>query len=847
MQINLLIFSLCLGVLVVLTAGIAYRAFLDWQKPGAKTFGFLMLAMMIWSAFYLLEITLPSLSSKIIARKFLYLGMGIAPPLWLGFALRYTGINQWWIQRGRIFMLTLPGLIAFLLGLTNELHGIIWKSLEMPVNSVFGPLQIIFHPGFWLFTIIAYAFIGCGFLVYIITYFHSPKLFRAQTGTMLLGALITLAVNLMFTNGAISGNIDPTPLSFALSAPLFAISYFRFGLFNLFPIAAPVIMENLRDAIIVTDTQDRITDLNTAAKQWLEIKEDATGMQIFDVLPNPDLFRRLWRNSNGTSKFKLMKNGLPAWYETSIIDLHQENRGSLGRVVVIHNITQEHTLLEAEFRRSAQLGLLEEVGRQIASSLDEKEILQRSIDAVVNRFGYAEAAISIYAGDEMMEVTAIAGTQDFGYSPGFRQKIGKGIIGHTALIRKTYIAKNVAEDPYYFSNDKHYGSAICIPFFNDKELFGVLYVESLDADAINNDDIITLETLVNHISSSLQRAALYSKAQEHLRVMSTVQSVSRVVASSLDLETIFETVVHELKNSFGYTHVSIYLLKDDHLHLGAQVGYPEEMVIHKIHISQGVSGRTIKTKTVQFIQDTSKEPAFLRADHDLRSEICAPLLKENIVLGMINVEGDANRMLTQDDVELLTTLSGPIALAVDNARLHAQVKAMAMTDAVSGLSNRHAFEEYLTAEVERSTRLGLLFSLIIFDIDSFKKYNDKWGHPAGDLRLKAISNLIHTSLRKYDIAARYGGDEFAIILPNTNKNGALEFAKRLQSAARTSAAEAENKVIPGYTLSIGVATFPKDGDTLATLLLAADHAELTAKRLGKNQIFVAGNNNNEQN
>lgn len=103
---------------------------------------------------------------------------------------------------------------------------------------------------------------------------------------------------------------------------------------------------------------------------------------------------------------------------------------------------------------------------------------------------------------------------------------------------------------------------------------------------------------------------------------------------------------------------------------------------------------------------------------------------------------------------------------------------------------------------------------------------------------------IHNSLRKiHDIAARYGGDEFAIILPNTNKNGALEFAKRLQSAARKSVAEAENKVIPGYTLSIGVATFPEDGDTLANLLLAADHAELTAKRLGKNQIFVASNNN----
>ena len=491
---------------------------------------------------------------------------------------------------------------------------------------------------------------------------------------------------------------------------------------------------------------------------------------------------------------------------------------------------------------------MEEVGRQIADSFDPKQILQSSIDAVVNRFGYAEAAISLPTDNNMMEVAVIAGTQDFGYRPGFRQGMGKGIIGHTAAIRKTYISQHVATDPYYFSNDEHYGSAICIPILNEQELLGALYAESIEADAFKEEDVTTLETLVNQISASLQRASLYSRAQDHLRIMSTVQTVSRVINSSLDLETIFTSVVRELKKAFGYTHVSIYLLKDDYLHLGAQVGYPKEMVIHKIHTSQGVTGRTIKTKTVQFIRDTSREPSFLRADNNINSEICIPLLKDNIVLGTLNVEGDAVRVLTNDDVELLTTLASPIALAVDNARLHAQVKAMALTDAVSGLSNRYALEQALTAEVERSRRLNTPLSLIIFDIDSFKTYNDKWGHPAGDIRLKATAKMIRNILRRYDVAARYGGDEFAIILPNTSEAGALEFAKRLQSAARASTAETpiENKGVAGHTLSIGVATFPQDGNSLESLMLAADHAELTSKRLGKNQISLASNLNKNE-
>ena len=611
---------------------------------------------------------------------------------------------------------------------------------------------------------------------------------------------------------------------------------------------ASFVLENLRDAVIVVDAANRITNINNTAKRWFNGRENVTGLSVFELLPESRLFKNKWDIPNEIIKFQILKDGQTVWYEASITPLAEDEKEPSGRVVVVHDITQEKSLLEKEIRRSAQLGLLEEVGRQIADSFDPKQILQSSIDAVVNRFGYAEAAISLPTDNNMMEVAVIAGTQDFGYRPGFRQGMGKGIIGHTAAIRKTYISQHVATDPYYFSNDEHYGSAICIPILNEQELLGALYAESIEADAFKEEDVTTLETLVNQISASLQRASLYSRAQDHLRIMSTVQTVSRVINSSLDLETIFTSVVRELKEAFGYTHVSIYLLKDDYLHLGAQVGYPKEMVIHKIHTSQGVTGRTIKTKTVQFIRDTSREPSFLRADNNINSEICIPLLKDNIVLGTLNVEGDAVRVLTNDDVELLTTLASPIALAVDNARLHAQVKAMALTDAVSGLSNRYALEQALTAEVERSRRLNTPLSLIIFDIDSFKTYNDKWGHPAGDIRLKATAKMIRNILRRYDVAARYGGDEFAIILPNTSEAGALEFAKRLQSAARASTAETpiENKGVAGHTLSIGVATFPQDGNSLESLMLAADHAELTSKRLGKNQISLASNLNKNE-
>lgn len=499
----------------------------------------------------------------------------------------------------------------------------------------------------------------------------------------------------------------------------------------------------------------------------------------------------------------------------------------------------EQALLKAEQRRSQQLSLLEETGRIIADSFDEKEILQRAIDAIIHRFGYSIAAISKLVEGDMLEVTVIAGTEDFGYTPGYKQKIGDGIIGHAAETQKTYVTDNVSKDPYYFSSSEHFGSAICTPLFKGGKLFGLLYIESEKPNEFDELDIKTLETLATHISASLHRAALYAETQENLRVLSIIQNISRTIASSLEKEKIANQIVTELKEAFGYTHISIYMLEEDYLQLAAEIGYPKEMVIEKIHISQGVSGRAIRTKTVQFIEDTNQEDHFLRADNAITSEICVPLLKEDMVLGTLNIEADNTHKLTQSDVNLLTAIASPLAIAIDNARLHEQIKKMATTDAVTGLSNRHVFEQVLAAEVERAQRLGMNVSLIIFDIDSFKEFNDSYGHPAGDARLKGMAEIIKSNLRKYDIAARYGGDEFAIILSNSNEQNAFAFATRLHEASQIIALHADEENIPGYTLSIGVATFPQDATTHTDLLLAADHAALRAKHLGKNRIQLA--------
>ncbi|MBK6792198.1 MAG: diguanylate cyclase [Anaerolineales bacterium] len=842
METSLSVYLGSLAFLVIILAGIGIRALINWKKPGARTLGLLMTVMAIWVAFYLLEILLPSLPAKILARKILYLGMTLSPPFWLGFAMRYTGISASLTKRGRAFLFAIPGGVTFLLGLTNEYHHLIWRSLSASEESP-APLTLEYGPIFWLYAVFAYTFILIGIILYLIAYFKNGKVFQVKAGVALAGVILTGIINILFLLFGENFKLDPTPLSFALSAPLIAWGFFRFGVTSLFPLAASLVVENLNDAIVVTNRNEEITDINQAAARLLNIAIVQEHTLALAILPEADRIRELWNTPEKKITLTVTHDQNAKWYEVHMVPITSTDKTLVGHAIVFHDITNEQILLKAEKRRSQQLSLLEEAGRRIADSFDEKEILQRTVKVIIEKFQYPEAAISVLTKDNMLEVVAIAGAGHPGYEPGFRQPLGEGIIGRTAEIQKTYISNNVGLDPFYYSVFEYYGSAICIPIMKQEKLFGVLYVESTETNAFDELDVKTLEALANQASASLQRASLYLQTQNNLLTLATIQDVSRLIVSSLDLETISQTVVKSLKEAFGYTHVSIYILEEEYLRLSAQVGYPEEMIIYKIHVSQGVIGKTFRTRTIQFIEDTTKEKTFLKADHVITSEICVPLIKDEKVLGILNVESGKSNQLTQADVGLLTTIAGPIAVSIDNARLHSELKRMATTDAVTGLSNRHVFERALQAEVERAKQNQIEFSLIVFDADSFKQYNDTWGHPAGDVRLRAIADVIKSNLRKYDVAARYGGDEFAIILTNCNQHNAMLFAERLRRGTQAGAPHPpiNGEGIPGFTISMGIATYPQDAILPADLLLAADNAAMWAKQEGRNRIKFANN------
>jgi diguanylate cyclase (GGDEF)-like protein len=231
----------------------------------------------------------------------------------------------------------------------------------------------------------------------------------------------------------------------------------------------------------------------------------------------------------------------------------------------------------------------------------------------------------------------------------------------------------------------------------------------------------------------------------------------------------------------------------------------------------------------------ARQPRWAAAPRPL---VAVPIVREQNLLGVVTVVDPEEGTFGQDDVETLAGLAVQAGVAIENARLHRAVEQQAVTDELTGLANRRQFYDVLGREFERAHRFGTPLSLILLDIDDFKRINDThpMKHLAGDAVLGAVAAAIAGHIRDIDLAARYGGEEFAVLLPQTDREGAVNLAERLRVAI------AEQQVSFGegdrisVTASFGVASGPYEDQTQLDLIATADNALYASKRAGKNQV-----------
>jgi diguanylate cyclase (GGDEF)-like protein len=235
---------------------------------------------------------------------------------------------------------------------------------------------------------------------------------------------------------------------------------------------------------------------------------------------------------------------------------------------------------------------------------------------------------------------------------------------------------------------------------------------------------------------------------------------------------------------------------------------------------------------------TATRCAHVQAGPQGSAYLCMPLVAQGRVLGMLHVCGDD--VATADQADLVEAASEQLSLALNNLRLQESLRQQSIRDPLTGLFNRRYLEESIEREVARCGRRGLPLSVMMFDVDHFKRFNDTHGHDGGDALLAALGKLIRGHCRTEDIACRYGGEEFTIILPEMPLQRAEERAQALRHAVEAMQVMHLKQPLSRVTSSIGLAAMPQHGSEAADLMRIADTALYAAKHGGRNRVEVAG-------
>ena len=329
--------------------------------------------------------------------------------------------------------------------------------------------------------------------------------------------------------------------------------------------------------------------------------------------------------------------------------------------------------------------------------------------------------------------------------------------------------------------------------------------------------------------------------------LETMLQIGRAMSSILNLEELAKFIVNKITDVLRARVCSLMLVDDDDtLIIKAAVGLEESVIKDtRMKLGQPISGWVAQRGIPVRVTDIENDIQFGRTSlpkYETKSLLCIPLKVKERVVGVVNVADkiipkDSN-VFTEEDLEFLAIICNYAAIAIENAQLYGEVKNLAITDGLTTLYNHQYFQTHLTVEVARVQRYEHPLSLIMFDIDSFKAFNDTYGHPMGDKVLSLIATIVKKNVRQVDIACRYGGEEFAIILPETKLKEAVLVAEKIRKSVEEAAFETGKGTLKKkMTISGGVAQFVV-GMSKEKFVRAADDSLYKAKGGGKNKICV---------
>ncbi len=483
----------------------------------------------------------------------------------------------------------------------------------------------------------------------------------------------------------------------------------------------------------------------------------------------------------------------------------------------------------------------------LTAATDEGDLLRAATGLLGDRFGYGIRSVLLYDAETGELHVASAGGigADRPEVLGFGTKLGAGLTGTCAQLRAVVNVGDVHRDPRYIRSVEEILSEICVPILARDELLGVLTVQSDQPDAFSADDEATLTAFVQLLALGIMNARAHAARSRDLNELQALADVARE-ATTLDLQRTLETAVERFRSLTTSDSAAIYLYDAaaNELWPGAvsfdEALYPADYVarIVRVPMGRGIVGWVAEHREPIVSDDVGKDPrghGLPGIPRENKSGLSVPMLAEGQLRGVIRANRMGIAQYTREHLRLAQTIASQAALAIAAVQAHEEARRLAITDHLTGCFNARYLTERLGQEVERARRHARPLALLIVDSDSLKAMNDECGHACGDRLLVELAATIRAQVRSTDIVARYGGDEFVVVAPETDLDAARITAERIRRAVRTARFEMTDGAQRTATVSVGVAALSAVDDA-GSLFGRADRALYEAKRAGKDRV-----------
>jgi diguanylate cyclase (GGDEF)-like protein len=491
---------------------------------------------------------------------------------------------------------------------------------------------------------------------------------------------------------------------------------------------------------------------------------------------------------------------------------------------------------------------------ELAGRLSRFQSIEEIASAIVAEAQHLTVhdTIRVYRVDHeagMCEPVAFQGTFNGVTDPDpadLRVAVGSGLTGWVAATGRALRLDDATGDPrgIVVGRTDEPESMLLVPMTYEETIHGVIVVSAVGRDRFDADDETTLtifaasaaQALVN--ASSLDRLRRQqTELERQLEGQRRLLEVNERLLSTLDPAGVLDLVADSLKAIVPYDSLTVYRVDRERGTRRAVIArdrFAEFILAHESPLGDGITGWVIDHGEAVLSNEAHLDPRSIQVPgtpFEPESMIVVPLLVNGETIGTLNIGriGEAEAYFSANEFELTKLFAGQASIALQNAETHGAVRVRAEQDALTGLRNHGAFQRELLAAVE--TAAGR-FAVLMMDLDAFKAYNDALGHPAGDALLVEIAQEMGAATRGGDGLYRYGGDEFAAILPGADRMVAHEVAERIRRAVIRRTSQLDG---PPVAISIGVACFPDDGITKDELVAVADRALYLVKPVDRGQ------------